>query len=131
MNYSPIPEHFLSAINNAIKGELLIAISRSGSSKQVLQATELAKAKGLEIIVMTAKQNSPLSRLGTSVIRTMTENGLFEEDHSPASHLYEMAINDLLIYSIENRERLDQRKCAESEDKGIDIVEHILSEYKL
>lgn len=131
VNYSPIPEHFLSAINNAIKGELLIAISRSGSSKQVLQATELAKAKGLEIIVMTAKQNSPLSRLGTSVIRTMTENGLFEEDHSPASHLYEMAINDLLIYSIENRERLDQRKCAESEDKGIDIVEHILSEYKL
>ena len=129
--YFMIPEHFLSAINNAKEGELLIAISRSGSSRQVLQAAELAQGKGMNIIAITARQNSPLSKFGTQLILTMGENGLFGENYSPASHLCEMVVNDLLIHVLDNWERIVQKNGAKVEEKEIDMVEYILSEYKL
>ncbi len=129
--YFMIPEHFLSAINNAREGELVIAISRSGSSRQVLQAAELALDKGLKVIVITARENSPLSKLGTQLILTMSENGLFGENYSPASHLCEMVVNDLLVHVLESWERIVKTVGDKAQEKEIDLVEYILSEYKL
>ncbi len=129
--YFVVPEHFLGAINNAKEGEAVIAISRSGSSLQVLQAVELAREKGLKCIVMTGQTNSPLSKLGDYQLLSKSGNGLFGENYSPASHLAEMVLNDLLIHALENREWLAAKSDAEDGEKGIDVVEYILSEYKL
>lgn len=130
-SYFLIPEHFLSALNNAGKSDLIIAISRSGSSRQVLQAVELAREKGAKCIVITARQNSPLSKLGDELILTKSENGLFGENFSPASHLSEMVVNDLLIHMLDNWDRLSKKAGDEAQEKEIDLVEYILSEYKL
>lgn len=129
--YSQIPEHFLAGLNNAREGELLIAISRSGSSRQVLQAAELAQENGLKIVVITARENSPLSKYGDRRILTMSENGLFGENYSPASHLCEMVVNDLLIHMLESWDRIVRVVDDKSKEKEIDHVEYILSEYKL
>ena len=128
--YFMVPEHFLAAINIARETELLIAISRSGSSRQVLQGTELALQRGMKTIAMTTQVSSPLSKLATQLILTKSEGGLFGENYSPASHLHELMVNDLLVHILENRELLAE-KTAEDGQKEIDMVEYILSEYKL
>jgi DNA-binding MurR/RpiR family transcriptional regulator len=129
--YALLPEHFLSALNNAREGELLIAISRSGDSRQVLHAAELARDKGLGVVAITASESSPLSKLATQRILATSENGLFGKNYSPASHLCEMVINDLLIHVLESWDRIIQWAGDHAKEKEIDSVEYILSEYKL
>ena len=52
--YNVAPEYFLNHVNLADEGDILIAISQSGTSKQVVQGMELGKTKGLKMIAITA-----------------------------------------------------------------------------
>lgn len=45
------------------KGDVLWALSTSGTSRNVLKAAELAKAKGAKLLAFTGKQNSPLEQM--------------------------------------------------------------------
>lgn len=45
------------------KGDVLWALSTSGTSKNVLKAAELAKAKGARLLAFTGKMNSPLEQM--------------------------------------------------------------------
>ena len=55
---------------NGLPGDVLLAISTSGTSKNVLKAVEVAKAKGLIVVAMTGKAKSPIAQLADVSIVT-------------------------------------------------------------
>lgn len=52
------------------KGDVLLAISTSGKSKNVILAAKRAKSLGMSVIVLTGKSGSELGSLGTIEIAT-------------------------------------------------------------
>ncbi len=119
--HSTVPEYFLNNVNLAAENDIVIAISHSGSSKQVLQALELAKEKNIKIIAITGYEYSPASRLADHLLMAKVETPVFV-DYAPDSHLYEMAVIDALLYFVVNGDTLP---------RNIDAVELMLSEYKV
>lgn len=120
-SYSMIPEYFMNHINLGNENDIILAISRSGSSKQVVQGLELAKEKKMKIIAITGHEFSPVSRLADYLLLIKEENPLFV-DYKPESHIYEAAIIDVLLYAIANGDEFSTK---------VDDVEMLLSEYKL
>lgn len=116
--YNTISEYFLNHINLAKDGDIVIAISHSGTSKQVIQALELAKEKNLKIIAITSSEYSPVSNLADYILLSHENKPLFEE-YGKYSHLNEMAVIDALLYFVSNV------------NVDIDAPELMLSEYKL
>lgn len=52
------------------RGDVLLAISTSGTSKNVLAAVQAAKAMGMKVVGMTGKRGSPLETLSDVAIVT-------------------------------------------------------------
>ena len=68
-------------------GDLLIAISTSGNSKNVVAAAKVAKALGINSIALTGAKESDLSKLCTCTIRVPeTETFKVQELHLPVYH---------------------------------------------
>ena len=65
--YNVAAEYFMNHVNLADEDDLLIAISQSGTSRQVIQGLELGKEKGLKSIAITAFAQSPVSNLADYV----------------------------------------------------------------
>lgn len=120
--YNELPEYFLNNVNLARKGDIVFAISQSGSSKHVVQALELAKEKGLEIIAITAYEYSPVSRLADCLLLSSVEKLPFDY-YKSYSHLNETAVIDGIMHFVMNE--------AIIQESNADIPEIILSEYKL
>lgn len=121
-SYGMIPEYFLNHVNLADTEDIVIAISQSGCSKQVVQAMELAKEKGLKRIAITAYKYSPVSSLADYLLLSdVGERTIYSTKNY--SHLYETAVIDALLYYVTNEETID----ASNADKP----EIIFSEYKL
>jgi D-sedoheptulose 7-phosphate isomerase len=55
---------------HAKAGDVLVAISTSGKSKNVLNAAEAAKKKGVKVIAMTGKRDCPLAALSDILLAT-------------------------------------------------------------
>jgi len=94
--YNMIPEYFINHINLATPNDIVIAISKSGSSKQVVQALELAKERGMKSIAVTGHEYSPVSNLADYVLVSNEEGSLWNGPKS-YSHLAEMAVLDTLV----------------------------------
>ncbi|MEM1484540.1 MurR/RpiR family transcriptional regulator [Oscillospiraceae bacterium PP1C4] len=116
---SIIPEYYLGSIGIASSEDLVIAISHSGSSKNILQALELAKGQNIQTMVLTDSACSPAARLADFILCTCVDNPIFK-DNGPVSHLYEMAMIDTLLYFIKH-----------DENQQLDHIELLLSEYKV
>jgi D-sedoheptulose 7-phosphate isomerase len=56
--YNQVFSRYLKAIGN--KGDVLLAISTSGNSENVLRAAELAKQKNIKIVALTGKNGGKL-----------------------------------------------------------------------
>lgn len=68
-------------------GDVLLAISTSGNSRNVLYAAVTAKAKGLKVIGLTGKQESKLCSLSDVCIRVPeAETYRIQELHLPVYH---------------------------------------------
>jgi D-sedoheptulose 7-phosphate isomerase len=65
--YEFIFSRYLEALGN--KGDVLLAISTSGNSANVLQAVKVAKAKGMKIVALTGKDGGKLGPLVDVEIR--------------------------------------------------------------
>ena len=94
--FDAIFARFLEA--NAIEGDLLLAISTSGSSKNVIKACEFCRGNGIKVISLTGKEKSSLSQL--SDIEICTPSGKFsdrvQELHGIVIHiLVELVENSL------------------------------------
>ncbi|MBQ3708800.1 MAG: SIS domain-containing protein [Clostridia bacterium] len=68
-------------------GDLLLAISTSGNSRNVVNAAKLAKVRGVTVIALTGEKPSQLSALADCAIRVGdTETYRVQELHLPAYH---------------------------------------------
>ena len=66
--YEQVFARYVQAVGQA--GDVLLAISTSGNSKNIVLAAEQAKAKGMRVIVMTGKQACALTQLADVAIVT-------------------------------------------------------------
>jgi DNA-binding MurR/RpiR family transcriptional regulator len=121
--YNVLPEYFMNHVNLADPEDIVMAISQSGSSKQVVQAMELAKDKGLQTIAITAYMNSPVSNLADLILLSSVEEGSTFDYYKSYSHFYETAVIDILLHFLTNEEKIISSSA--------DIPEMILSETKL
>ena len=116
-----IPEYFLSNISLGTRRDVIVAVSHSGSSRQVIQALELGKEKGMKSIAITGAARSPVSQIADYTLYIPVEDPLFSE-FGAISHVYAMAVIDALLYFVAN---------AEKGSKNVDRLEMLLAEYKL
>ena len=79
------------------KGDVLIALSTSGNSKNCVNAAKVAKALGLEIISLTGQKESLLSDISSVTIKAPeTETYKIQERHLPIYHALCMMIEEEL-----------------------------------
>jgi D-sedoheptulose 7-phosphate isomerase len=70
------------------KGDLLIAISTSGRSPNVIKAAEQAKAQGLEVIGLTGAAEGPMDRVADLVLHVPSaDTARIQESHIAIGHL--------------------------------------------
>lgn len=65
--YEYVFSRYLEGVGN--KGDVLLGISTSGNSKNILRAIEVAKAKGMKAIALTGKNGGEMSGLADVEIR--------------------------------------------------------------
>ena len=65
--YDFIFSRYLEALGN--KGDVLLAISTSGNSRNILEATRVAKEKGMKIVALTGKDGGKLGQSADIEIR--------------------------------------------------------------
>ena len=65
--YEYVFSRYIEALGNA--GDVLLGISTSGNSKNVIKAVELAKSKGIRTIVLTGKTGGKLAEMADLEIR--------------------------------------------------------------
>lgn len=119
-----MPEQQLNSVNLGTERDIVIGISHSGSSKQVLQAFELAKKRNMTTISITDLLNTPHAKSADHALSTGIEYSsvyIF----GAASHIYISALLDIMVYFIA-RAKKDAIKNGET-----DQLEYVLSETKL
>lgn len=119
--YDVGPEYFLNHINLATKQDIVIAISHSGSSNQVIQGVTLAKKKNLKVVAITASGDSPVAEMADYTLIAAGGSESFDCYKSYA-HLREMAVIDALLELLTNWDTIRRRNA--------DVPEMILAEYK-
>ena len=84
---------------NAKKGDLLLAISTSGKSKNILEVGKYCKKNDLKLITLTGKENSEVSNY--SSIDICTPNGSYsdrvQEIHTLVIHIIVEMVEDLIF----------------------------------
>lgn len=108
--------------------DAIIAISRTGASKQVLQAVEIAKKKHMKTIVISGEEGTQMAEEADYMIHVVDDKSYWKPD----SHLLEMAVNDAILYIIQNYDTFAKNVSIKNEKEPYgDDVELLLSEYKL
>lgn len=93
--YDEIFARFISGV--AKKGDVLLAISTSGNSKNILRAAEVAKSKGVFVIGLTGKDGGKLANLCDVEIR-VPHNGYADR----IQEIHIKIIHSLIHYIEEN-----------------------------
>lgn len=69
------------------EGDVLLCISTSGNSKNIMYATVVAKAKGMKVIGLTGKDGGELKKIANvSVVVPSYETYMIQELHLPIYH---------------------------------------------
>ena len=87
------------AVSQLTPRDVLIGVSHSGSSKDIVEAMRLAKERGVTTVSITSKERSPITRQSDVVLLTDTE----ETRHSSlglSSHLSRLLVLDALCYRV-------------------------------
>ncbi len=80
------------------KGDLVIGISTSGSSRNVLKAVEVAKKRGLKTIAFTSKKGEKLiSRVDYAFAVSSEETPRIQETHITLGHILCELVEDILF----------------------------------
>lgn len=128
--YAMLPEHYFNHISLGSNRDVVVAVTRSGASTQVIRAVELARKKDMKTIVITGELNKQLVEHADCVLHVV-EKKQGNMIIKPDSHLLEMAINDALIYVIENYKAITNDYTNKETDSLTNDVDMLLSEYKL
>lgn len=115
-------EYYINHINLAEANDIIIAISKSGSSKPVLMGMELAKEKKLKSIAITSYEDSPVAKMADYILLSRGKDISFNY-YKDYAHTNMMATIDALLEFLTNEEFI--------KNKQADRPEIILSEYKV
>lgn len=80
-------------------GDVVVAISHSGSTRDVLDAVQLAKAAGAAVIGITHYGRSPLLKYVDVVLQTLSSETNFRSE-AIASRIAQLALIDTLMISV-------------------------------
>ena len=96
MNYCEPLLCFAQQVNGYGKaGDVLLGISTSGNSKNVLYAVTAARAKGMKVIGLTGAKNSELEQMSDVCIKVpQTETYMIQELHLPVYHCLCLMLED-------------------------------------
>lgn len=122
--YHELPEYYLNDLVLADKEDLVLAISQSGTSKQVMKAMELARERKIKTIAIVGYKRSPVSELADYLLPAVVPERFFDYAKTHA-HLYEMAVIDLLFAQIMN----DRKK--QNIDVNMMLQEMLISDLKM
>lgn len=119
--YSGLPEYFINHIELADPRDIVVAITKSGYSKRVLDGLKLAREKELKTIVITAGMNSPASDMADFLLDS---GGLRPagDIYKEYSYLNEFVIVETLINLVANKEWVRKQQA--------DRLEMLLAENK-
>ncbi|MCI8332963.1 MAG: MurR/RpiR family transcriptional regulator [Lachnospiraceae bacterium] len=129
--YSILPEQFFNHISLGSCNDVIYAISRSGSSTQVIRAVELAHKKRMKIIIVTGELNKPLVEHADCVLRVLEKKDNPMSGMRPDSHLLEFAVNDALLFAVKNYHMIVDNLNGEESGEAVNDVDLLLSKYKL
>ncbi len=112
------------AVSQLTASDVVIGISQSGSSKDVVESIKTARVKGATTISITSKERSPIARQSDILLLTDTE----ETRHSSLglnSHISRLIVIDALCYKIvyQNSARAHSIGESEAELKSKRIIE--------
>lgn len=120
--YNMGAEYFMNHVNLADPEDILIAISQSGTSRQVIQGMELGKEKGLKAIAITAFGQSPIASLADYVLLSSGKEEAFNY-YKGYAYMNETAVIDAFLNFVTNEDLIKKRQA--------DKPEIILSESKV
>lgn len=100
--YDHVFGRFVQALGRP--GDVLLAISTSGNSPNILRAAEAAKASGMHIVGLTGKDGGQLAALCNVEIRAPHSGyaDRIQEIHIKAIHIMIMLIEELVTEKIES-----------------------------
>lgn len=112
------------AVSQLGAGDILIGISQSGCSKDIVEAMKIARKRSATTISITSKERSPIARQSDILLLTDTE----ETRHSTLglnSHMSRLVVIDALCYKIvyQNAARAFSVGASEAELKSKRITE--------
>ena len=102
------------AVSQLKAGDVIIGISQSGSSKDIVESMKVARARGATTISITSKERSPIARQSDILLLTDTE----ETMHSSLglnSHISRLIVIDALCYKIVYQNTAVAHSVGESE----------------
>ena len=102
------------AVSQLRAGDVVVGISQSGSSKDIVEAMKMARSHGATTISITSKERSPIIRQSDIVLLTDTE----ETRHSTLglnSHISRLVVIDALCYKIVYQNSATAHSVGESE----------------
>lgn len=108
--YSELPEYYINHINLSSEHDIVIAISKSGTSKRVLDAMRLAREKRLKIIAITASVQSPAAELADYVLISSGKQDPLSV-YKGYSYLNEFVIIDALLNFTVNAEMIEGKRA--------------------
>jgi D-sedoheptulose 7-phosphate isomerase len=90
--YSHVFSRYVKALGK--KGDVLLAISTSGNSENVIQAAEIAKQKDIKVIVLSGKFGGKLAEFADVLINVPHEGyaDRIQEIHIKVIHIFIMLI---------------------------------------
>jgi D-sedoheptulose 7-phosphate isomerase len=96
--YDHVFERYVQGLGQT--GDVLLGISTSGSSKNVILAVEAAKAKGIQTIVLTGKDGGALAKIADLEIRAPHSNfaDRAQEIHIKVIHAFILGIEKRFGY---------------------------------
>lgn len=102
------------ALNTNSK-DVIVIISNSGASKQLVNLAQIAKNKNATVIGITNSENSPIAKLSDYHITTATRERLFVEEYcfSRISAMTVIEIFYLMLFSSSDESKLAIRKHEE------------------
>lgn len=103
--YEYVFSRFLEAVGR--EGDVLLAITTSGTSKNVVKAAEAAKTRGVRVVALTGKSDTPICELAD--VSIVTPAGRFadrvQELHIKLIHIMIELIEAGLAESTESKEK--------------------------
>lgn len=93
-DFSDIFGRYVEGVGN--QGDVLLGISTSGTSANVLKAADAAKAKGMKVIALTGPSGNPLAQTADAAVCAPAA------PHSDRIQEIHIKVIHILIHSIEN-----------------------------